>query len=264
MTEVQQRGGAVESALAPHAPEDTAALTWLADAGELASPLVHEVNNFLNAILLQAAVVEAKTPELRDDWEEIRRQARGVAALAQLWQQRRRPHLAMQPVDVNETVAAVIVEMSRAEPEAPPRPILKATSPGQANGQNHADNGEVRVLLGLAPQLPPVAAAAPDLQRLCRFLFSQAAAGAVVRGREIKVQTQKQHGKVVLRVEDAGLAAPPEQLDRFFDPSVSGREGTDRLELAACKSLVKRLRGGIRAEPSAAGGVAVVVELPVA
>jgi len=262
--QVQQRGGAVDSALVPHAAEDTAALTWLADAGELASPLVHEVNNFLNAILLQAAVVEAKTPELRDDWEEIRRQARGVAALAQLWQQRRRPHLAVQGVDVNETVAAVIVEMSRAEPDAPSRPVLKVAAAGHANGQNEANNGDVRVLLGLAPQLPPVAAAAPDLQRLCRYLFSHAAAAAVLRGREINVQTQKQHGKVMLRVEDAGLAVTPEQLDRLFDPSVSGREGTDRLELAACKSLIKRLRGSIRAEASAAGGVAVVVELPVA
>lgn len=260
--DAQKRGGASESVSAHQATEDTAALTWLADAGEAASPLLHEVNNFLNVVLLQAAVVEAKTPELRDDWEEIRRQARGVAALVQLWQERRRPHLAAQPVDVTEVIAAVVVEMSRLEPGGPARPILKASSPGHANGQNRAGNGEVHVLLELDPQLPPLPVAAPDLQRLCRYLFGQAAAAAALGGRKITVQTQKQHGKVTLRVEDSGPPATREQLDRLFEPSVLGREGTDRLELAACKSIVKRLRGSIRAETSAAGGVAIVVELP--
>jgi signal transduction histidine kinase len=237
-------------------------LTWLADAGDLAGPLVHEVNNFLNAVLLQAAVVEAKTPELCDDWEEIRRQARGVATLAQLWQLRRRPQPAVQPVDVNEVIAAVVVEMSRVEPGAPQRPILKVSPPGHADGQNQTGPGDVHVLLELAVHLPPVPAATTDWQRLGRYFLSPAAAAAVLRGRAMTVQTQKQRGKVILRVEDAGPSPTPEQLDRLFDPSFSGREDTDRLELAACKSLVRRLRGSIRGEAAAAGGVAIVVELP--
>jgi len=138
------------------------------------------------------------------------------------------------------------------------------TAPGQADGQNQAGTGGVHVLLGLAPNLPPVPGTAPELQRLGMYLLSNAAAAASGHDGRVAVYTELQAGKIVLRVEDSGPSLTPEQLDRLFDPSCSGREGSDRLELAASKSLVRRLGGSIRGENRPGGGVAVVVELPAA
>jgi signal transduction histidine kinase len=64
-------------------------------------------------------------------------------------------------------------------------------------------------------------------------------------------------------MEDNGPGVAPELLPRLFEPEVVGRPGTQGLELAACKGLVRRLHGKIQADNLPGGGVAIVVELPV-
>jgi C4-dicarboxylate-specific signal transduction histidine kinase len=76
------------------------------------------------------------------------------------------------------------------------------------------------------------------------------------------VRTARSEGKVVLKIEDAGPAVAPEQLVELFTPYPLRRQGTNGLELAACKSLVRRLQGSIAAESNATGGVTIIVELP--
>ena len=48
----------------------------LADLGELAGPLIHEVNNYLNNLTLHLALLQQQTPGgLTDDLQSLRRQA---------------------------------------------------------------------------------------------------------------------------------------------------------------------------------------------
>src|SRR5262245_1445318 len=75
-TLVTLRGAAVTHETRP-APVDPGAahLEWLATLGELAGPVVHEFNNFLNTVSLQLAILEREaSPELLADLIEIRRQ----------------------------------------------------------------------------------------------------------------------------------------------------------------------------------------------
>ena len=78
----------------------------------------------------------------------------------------------------------------------------------------------------------------------------------------VAVRTEAVGNAVVLRVEDGGPGLPPEKLPRMFEPLGESRAGTNRLELAACRTLVRRFQGKIFAENRATGGLVLVVELP--
>jgi signal transduction histidine kinase len=216
--------------------EELAGQARLADFGELAGPVAHELNNFLNLVLLHVAVLEPEVPPgLRHELAEIRRQGASAGALVkQLQQSPRRPPV-WQPVDLNRVVRQVVA--------------AGRLAPGGA-----------AVQLALAPVLPPVLGSVTDVERLVTFLLTNAAAAAA--GGSVHLRTEAAADKVVLRVEDTGPAVAAETLHRLFEPGHAGREGTSSLELAACERLARRLRGRIWGESRAEGGLVVTVELP--
>ena len=60
----------------------------MACMGELAGVVTHEFNNYLNALLLNLAVLEHGLPEdLREQLAGHRRQGKAMAAMIRLWQQ---------------------------------------------------------------------------------------------------------------------------------------------------------------------------------
>src|SRR5262249_40962623 len=95
--------------------DDMASLVWLADVGEMAGPLAHEFNNFLNVVLLQLAVLEQEVPEnLRQQLESVGRQGKSAAALIRQWQQyrgQRQP--ALRPVSLNDVVYKTVESLCR-------------------------------------------------------------------------------------------------------------------------------------------------------
>ncbi|HXG11512.1 MAG TPA: sensor histidine kinase, partial [Gemmataceae bacterium] len=314
--------------------DQVAGLRWLAAVGELAGPMAHEFNNFLNVLLLHLAVLEHELPEnLRSELAQIRKQGKEAAALIGRWQQyRRRPQPESRPVDLNRVVREVVRSLAeetslsyaglrpliiapsppplspasgeRGEGLAPLSPAkeergeelallspakeergeeLALLSPAKeergeelaplsppggrgVRGEGAADSGVpagVVVRLELAADLPPVLGGTGDLDRLCAFLVGNAAA-VTPDGGEVLVRTARAADQVLLRIEDSGPDVAPGLLGQVFEVSAAGRVGANGLELAACRSIVRRLQGGIRAESRAGGGVAVIVELPAA
>ena len=75
------------------------------------------------------------------------------------------------------------------------------------------------------------------------------------------VRTERSAERVFLSIDDSGPSMPPELLAEFFELHVTGRRGTNNLELAACKTLVRRLQGKIQAANRAEGGLTIRVEL---
>ena len=75
--------------------------------------------------------------------------------------------------------------------------------------------------------------------------------------------------RVRLTVEDGGPGAPPEALDRLFEKfyraagTRRSRPGTG-IGLAVVRGLVDAMGGQVRARPSALGGLAIDIDLPVA
>src|SRR5580765_2445361 len=77
----------------------------LADLGEMAGPVTHEVNNLLNTLTLHLAVWQQSTPQaLAPDLDVIRQKVKHVAQVLQLFQQRRMP-VGIEPVLVDLTTA---------------------------------------------------------------------------------------------------------------------------------------------------------------
>src|SRR5262249_28231911 len=93
-------------------------LAWSANLGALASPITHELNNFLNVVLLQVAVLEQDLPAKRPGGlTGIRQQGKAVAELVRQWQQYRfRQQSTLQPVDLNEVVRRVAEALTREQP----------------------------------------------------------------------------------------------------------------------------------------------------
>lgn len=211
-------------------------LTALADAGELAAALAHEVNNFLNVLLLQLAILEHNAPpEGRNELAAVRRQGKQLAELVKHWQCSRTRSTQGRPVDLNSVL-------------------------------QHLDFGpsDVRVRMDAAPNLPPILGVPSDVQRLCMFLVKNAISAAQQGQKQILVRTELADGSVRLGVEDTGPNVREESLAQFFDAAFTGRGGTDRLELAACRGIVRRMNGKIHAENVPDGGIIVAADLPIA
>lgn len=238
-------GGPVSAQAASNGvPVDPALQAWLADLGELAGPLAHSFSNFLNVVLLHVAVLEQEGPEaLREDLAEIRRQGTEVDAWVKHFQKHRQEQRSPSlRVDINHAVRQAVEDWSAGACNDPqlPRPQLQ---------------------LELKPGLPPIRGCGADVCRLIRLLLTQAAAAGP--GSAIKVRTQAE-GSITLCVEDAGPTPAHDQLPHIFEQMVPARTGTSALELAACRSLVRRLEGSIKAVPGHRGGLAILVDLPAA
>jgi signal transduction histidine kinase len=237
----------------PAPADEQADAEWLADLGEVVGPVTHEFNNFLNSLLLQLAVMESSVPEAtKAELQAVKRQAKQVAGVIKLLQQYRRRHASKTlPVDLNEAVHAAAEALARS-PAAD-------DGAGRIRPAESAGPDDLPLRTQLATSLPPVRGLAADLRRLCRFLLNTAAS-TVGGGGSLTLSTAPADGGAVLRVEAAGATGG--SLARLLDGplAVDGGQG---LELAACQSLVRRLGGQMRAEPTP-GGEAIVVELPTA
>src|SRR3989442_9789693 len=81
---------------------------------ELARPLVHECNNFLNTLLLQIALIHAELAEhLRGDLVRIRNQAKVLANLLLEWQRFRKPEEEPLKADLNLQVQEAASEFQQ-------------------------------------------------------------------------------------------------------------------------------------------------------
>jgi len=226
LADPRQRVGELEA--------EAEALDHLANVGEVAGVVAHEFSDFLNMLLLHVAVLEFRLPEAeRADLAEVRRHGNRATELIGRFQQYRRSSPRSERVTDLAAVTRDVV--SRLEHEAA-----------------EALNG-VRVRVNASAS--PVRGAAPELRRLARFLIQNAARTSAAGGHEVIVTIEP--GRLV--VEDSGPSASENDIGHLFSPT-STRQGVDPLEMTACRSLVRRLRGQLTAEARTEGGVRVVVE----
>jgi signal transduction histidine kinase len=215
-------------------PRDFADLEALANVGEIVGPVTHEFNNLLNTLLLQVAVLEQTAPkELRDDIAGLKQHGRAAAALIRLVQQYRRQATSEAPIgNLNDAVTAVVAALQA-------RPL----APG--------------VKIGFTPGvgLPPVRAAFCDLRRLATFLLANAAASGCS---EVAVRTESRDGRAALVIEVTGPSIDASYLACLTAPTLSARDGATGLELAAVRSLARRIGGELLAQAIDGGARAAV------
>jgi len=217
-------------------------LEYAALLGELARPMVHEFNNFLNTVLLQVALLEATAPpELRADIALLAKESKNVAKVIQEWHRLNRP---VQPkaelLDMNESVREVLKN-----------PLLKGIS-------------GAHVSVDLTSSALGVYATAFSLRQLFLLLVTGALKGSPKKGSsqtKIKVRTQKKQQQAVLTVSDSGPRLSAQAVAELFDPVQSQRSG---LELAVAYTLAERMHGHLHGENLPDGGVAISFSLSLA
>lgn len=196
---------------------------------ELTAVVAHDINNVLNNIVLQAAILEAQAPRLAAPLAIVTHLGNDAARML-----RRLQHLCLPP-----------------EPPAP----LDVNRMVRETASRFA-----AVRLDLAPDLPPAQGTEAGLRRLLGLLLLPTTYAAPTGGTAL-VRSQASGRHVLLRVEDTGPPLTTNELERLFEPFAVTRPGGGGWELAACKGLARRMRATIHGERSESGGLAMTVEM---
>ena len=188
-------------------------------AGQATMGLAHELNNLLNAVVLQASVMQLQAdPKFHAGLEGIRRQANQATGLLRpLGQLSALRTKTFYPVDLG----CVVEEVLREQP---------------------ALAGRVAYTPATTPP-PPVPAVFAALKQLVRLLLSGASVGAAP---PLRVGTEKQGDGVQLVID---IAAPPSR-DGEDSPPVNADavlwNHLNDLERLAAQSLLRQLEGALR------------------
>lgn len=217
--------------------DDQEALEHQASIGEISGVLAHEFMDFLNMLLLQVTVLEYRLPPSeRTDLGEIRRQGTRASELVSQFQQYRKAGGAVPaPVDLHGAIAEVISQLARE---------------GHGAAVQYKAGAKVAQVRG-----PGV-----DLRRLLRFLIGNASRASASMGKEVEVRTEEGESGPRLIIEDHGPPVAESDLPYLLNATYPARERTNALELAACRSLARRVGGTLLVEKARRGAVRYQIE----
>ena len=235
--------------------EQVLRLGKLAAIGEMAAGLAHEINNPV-AIMMEEAglggdiLADGAVPgaeelaELRRALGQIETQgARCKEITHMVLAFARTPDVHSDAVDVS----ALVEEMAQ----------LTA---------KRADYAKVALTTRLAPNLPPAACSASQLQQLLLNLVNNALDAMEPDGGELILETALEDGHIVLTVSDTGPGIPQAVADRVFEPFFTTKaagKGTG-LGLSICAGIVRQLGGDIAVSSTPGRGATFRVSLPAA
>jgi signal transduction histidine kinase len=218
----------------------------------VAAAIAHEVNQPLNAILINGSVVlqllEKKLPqdvEVREVMNEIisdaSRTGEVIDSIRALFRQSGAPP---QPTNVNEIILEV-VSLVRGE--------LR-------------DRG-LAPLIQLAPELPLVPGNRNQLQQVILNLIRnalEAMDGIQDRTGVLRVGTEVRDGvAIVVTVQDSGAGIDGENLDKIFDAFFTTKRNGIGLGLAICRMIIERHGGRLTASSDGKSGALFSIVLPI-
>lgn len=219
----------------------------LADLGQLAGGIAHEIRNPLNAIRLNLHVIQ-KLSEARRDGdhedvgviEETVREIERVDGLLKTMLDYARPEQARREViDVAAELQSVVKFLT---------PVL--------------DRDQIEMRLDVAPGAIRTKMDRGRFRQVALNLLKNAME-AVGRGGAIVVKLRCDEETISFSVSDNGIGLPAESADRIFDPFFSTKELGTGLGLTLVKRYVEEAGGTITAEAGAPRGAVFAVTLPI-
>jgi signal transduction histidine kinase len=227
----------------------------LADIGQLAAGIAHEINTPLASISLRAESLmkSAADPRLLavDSFKNFPRYLKTID----------------EEIFRCKKIISALLEFSRSR-----RPEVRDTDLNQlvekaADLVGHQIKvKQVGLALELDPQLPHVTADDGQMRQAVLQLLMNALDATAAEG-QIKVATSRgENGMVVLTVADTGSGISPEHLDKIFTPFFTTKpvgQGTG-LGLSACHGIVAAHGGELRVESQVGQGTKMTMLLPAA
>jgi signal transduction histidine kinase len=218
----------------------------LAAVGRISAQITHEIRNPLNAIGLNAELLQeelegsAAAPEAVQLVAAISREVdrlNGVAEEYLRFARLPRPQLAHQ--DLTDILASLLDFLG---------PELQAA--------------RIEVRRDLAPSPPPVRGDEAQLRAVVLNLLRNSRE-AMPGGGVVEVGTRAVDGALEVRVGDTGGGIPPGDLTRIFEPFYSTKERGTGLGLAFAQQVVREHGGTIRCESEVGRGTTFTIRLPV-
>ncbi len=223
----------------------------LATMGEMATGISHELNQPLAAIAnyAQAGVrlMQLPQPELADVREALGQIAGQALRAGEII--RRLRSLVKNRITEREAASIndIIEELG---------PIARADA--RAN--------DVRIVLNLAQELPPVSVDRIQIQQVLLNLLRNsidALAAVSAVSRQIVVQSAAtEAGDITVTVTDNGTGIAPAVLDRLFMPFVTSKTDGTGLGLAISRTIMEAHKGRLDHSPQSERGASFVMTLP--
>ncbi len=218
----------------------------LAAAGRLAGSVAHEVNNPLQAVLLQADLVqedlrrEACVPtQALDRLEIVQKEVSRISEIVQRLLDFERPsQVHRSPIEVDTLLDDVL-----------------------ALARKQLQNGRIALERSRGEDLPPVLAEGSQIKQVFLNLVLNAA-DAMPRGGQLRVNSCVSNGRVAVTFSDDGVGMPQEVLDQLFEPFFTTKHQGVGLGLAISHDIVVQHGGFLEVESAPGAGTTFRVLLP--
>ncbi len=218
----------------------------LAAVGRISAQITHEIRNPLNAIGLNAELLQEELARLQPAPREagqlvaaISREVDRLEGVAEEYLKfARMPRGAHAPLELDELVGS----------------LLDFVAPELAAAR-------IEVVRDLAEGLPPVDGDEAQLRAVVLNLVRNSRE-AMPGGGTLTLRTRQAEGGVELRVTDTGGGMPPEVLARIFEPFYTTKERGTGLGLAYARRVVAEHGGTIRCDSEPAHGTTFTIRLP--
>ena len=226
----------------------------LADIGQLAAGVAHEINTPLASIALRAeSLLRAAKDERLHAIDSFKNFPRYLQTID-------------EEIFRCKKIIGSLLEFSRARVPEKRLTDLNALAEKAAELVGHQMKlKQITVALKLQPQLPPLYADDGQLRQVLIALLMNAL-DATPAGGHVALETRADGaGTVVLTVADDGAGIPPEHLDKIFSPFFTTKpvgQGTG-LGLAICHGIVASHGGEIRVDTEVGRGTRMSLALPV-
>jgi signal transduction histidine kinase/CheY-like chemotaxis protein len=219
----------------------------LSALGQMLSGVAHELNNPLSGVIgfSELALKNNSDPRIEKDLQRIDREAqRCLHIVDKVLKFARRTKPERKAMDVNELVENVL--------------DLRAH-------QLRMDN--IRVETELSPTLPRTLGVYHQIQQVLMNIINNANQAMLeVRGeRCLKIATETDNSRILIRISDTGPGIAPTTLAKIFEPFFTTKAagmGTG-LGLSLSQGLVKDHGGEIRVETLLGKGTTFIVEIPI-
>jgi len=213
----------------------------LAQLGESARTLMHEIKNPLNAINIRASILEKTgTDEVTEDARAIREEVARLKNLAER---------------INTFLKDPVGEQQRIEVVPYIRDLLKA---------NRWEG------IGISVETPEGEAAQVEFDRerfrsVIENIVSNAhesGEGAEEGAGTVEIYVQPRKRALVVRVADRGVGLPETDVERLFDPFFTTKTRGSGIGLAVSRRYMRAAGGDVEVRPRDGGGAEVLLTFP--